>query len=215
MGHFRTSPCGSSLSVRSARDPAKLFGDGSINDAAAGLSVRSLRVTATTGSGLPMATGSAHNDQRALRDALAAGALPIGLRQQIAIAVATTNGCNVCLVSQIRHGRAAGLVDDEIAKAQNATSADPASAAALGFARMLLDRRCHVSDAEMAAVRAAGFDDGAIAEIAAAVALNMFANLVNNLARDPPTPEKLSAARPWLPRSTEADRTSPAEVGYG
>jgi len=128
-----------------------------------------------------------------LRDALTLGVLPIRLREQIAIAVAATNDCNVCLVSHIRYGRAAGLAGDEIANAQHATSADPASAAALGFARMLLNRRGHVSDAEIAAVRAAGFGDGAIAEIAAAVALNTFANLVNNLACDSPDtmPEKL------------------------
>lgn len=121
-----------------------------------------------------------------LRDALTLGALPIRLREQIAIAVAATNDCNACLVSHIRYGRSAGLVGEEIEKAQHATSVDPASAAALGFARMLLERHGHVSNAEIAAVRAAGFDDGAIVEIAAAAALNTFANLVNNLAHDSP-----------------------------
>jgi len=121
-----------------------------------------------------------------LRDTLASGALPIRLREQIAIAVAATNDCNAYLVSHSRYGRTAGLADEEIAKAQHAVSADPASAAALGFARMLLERRGHVSDAEIAAVRAAGFDDGEIVEIAAAAALNTFANLVNNLADDSP-----------------------------
>lgn len=119
-------------------------------------------------------------------DALASGALPIGLREQIAIAVAAANDSMFASSAIFATGGAAGRVDDEIAKAQNVTSADPASAAALGFAWMLLDRRSHVSDTDMAAVRAAGFDDGAIAEIAAAVALNTFANLVNNLACDSP-----------------------------
>lgn len=121
-----------------------------------------------------------------LRNALALGALPIRLREQIAIAVAATNDCNACLVSHSRYGRSAGLAGEEIANAQHATSVDPASAAALGFARTLLERRGHVSNAEIAAVRAAGFDDGAIVEIAAAAALNTFANLVNNLAHDAP-----------------------------
>lgn len=61
-------------------------------------------------------------------------------------------------------------------------STDPTSTAALGFARILLATRGHVSDADIAAVRSAGFDDTAIVEIAAAVAWNTFANLVNNLA---------------------------------
>jgi alkylhydroperoxidase family enzyme len=52
------------------------------------------------------------------------------------------------------------------------------------------ETRGHVSDAELAAVRDAGFDDDAIVEIAAVVAWNSFANLVNNLARTPPTPDQ-------------------------
>jgi alkylhydroperoxidase family enzyme len=81
-----------------------------------------------------------------------------------------------------RYGRAAGLADDEIEAARRGTSADPARAAALGFARILLDTNGQVPDAGLAAVRAVGFDDTAIIEIAATVALNVFANLINNLA---------------------------------
>ncbi len=117
-----------------------------------------------------------------LRDALAAGLLPPRLREQIGIAVAAINDCDVCLASHMRYGRQAGLADDEIEAARCGTSVDPASAAALGFAGILLDTHGHVSDADIAAVRGAGFDDTAIIEIAAAAALNVFANLVNNLA---------------------------------
>jgi uncharacterized peroxidase-related enzyme len=121
-----------------------------------------------------------------LRDALATGVLPVHLREQIGIAVAAANGCDVCLASHTRYGRDAGLANNEIEAARRATSADPASAAALGFAMLLLDSRGHVSDADIAAVRSAGFDDTAIVEIAAAVASNMLANLVNNLAHQIP-----------------------------
>ena len=130
-----------------------------------------------------------------LRDALTSATLPLRLREQIAIAVAATNDCNACLVSHHRYGRDAGLAVEEIANAQHATSADPTSAAALAFARILLDRRGLVSDAEMGAVRTAGFDNAAIVEIAAAVALNTFANLVNNLAHNPPDTTQLCMPR--------------------
>jgi uncharacterized peroxidase-related enzyme len=120
----------------------------------------------------------------ALRDALASGRLPVHLREQIGIAVAAANDCDVCLASHTRYGREAGLAEDEIAAARRVTSADPGSAAALVFARTLLDTRGHVADADIAAVRAAGFDDTAIVEIAASVAFNVFANLVNNLAHE-------------------------------
>ncbi len=117
-----------------------------------------------------------------LRDVLAGGGLPARLREQIGIAVAVTNDCDACVASHTRYGREAGLADDELAAARRVTSADPASAAALAFARILLDTRGHLSDADIAAVRGAGFDDAAIVEIAAVVAWNTFANLVNNLA---------------------------------
>ncbi|MBS0247578.1 MAG: carboxymuconolactone decarboxylase family protein [Proteobacteria bacterium] len=119
-----------------------------------------------------------------LRDALSHGVLPLRLREQVAIAIAAGNNCNVCLASHTRYGRAAGLTADEVAAAQRATSADRMSASALDFARLLLDGRGHVPDADIAAIYAAGFDDAAIVEIAAAVALNTFANMVNNLAHD-------------------------------
>ena len=119
-----------------------------------------------------------------LRDKLSTDRLPLRLREQIAVAVAATTGCDVCLASHTRYGREAGLADDEIEAARRVTSADPASAAALGFARILLDARGHVSDADIAAVRAGGFDDPAIIEITATVAFNLFANLINNLAHE-------------------------------
>jgi alkylhydroperoxidase family enzyme len=39
-----------------------------------------------------------------------------------------------------------------------------------------------VTDRDLAAVRAAGFDDGAIAEVVAQVALNIFTNYFNHVA---------------------------------
>ena len=120
-----------------------------------------------------------------LRDALARGVLPARLREQIGIALAVTNDCEACLASHTRYGREVGLADDELEAAQRAVSTDPTGTAALGFARILLATRGHVSDADIAAVRSAGFDDTAIVEIAAAVAWNTFANLVNNLAHTP------------------------------
>jgi uncharacterized peroxidase-related enzyme len=120
----------------------------------------------------------------ALREALALGLLPAQLREQIGIAVAATNNCAVCLASHTRYGREVGLPNSEIEAAHRLTSADPASAAALGFTRILIEARGHVPDADITAMRDAGFDDAAIIEIAASVALNIFANLVNNLAHE-------------------------------
>jgi hypothetical protein len=55
-------------------------------------------------------------------------------------------------------------------------------AAALAFARRVVDTRGHVSDDDIAAVRAAGYDDAAIGELVALVALNTFTNYFNSVA---------------------------------
>ena len=58
-------------------------------------------------------------------------------------------------------------------------------AAALAFAVTVVESRGQVSASDVAAVRAAGFDDQDIAEIIAHVALNLFTNYIN-LALDVP-----------------------------
>jgi uncharacterized peroxidase-related enzyme len=118
---------------------------------------------------------------------LAGSGLGVQLREQIAIAVGATNGCTSCLAAHTQYARAAGLPDSEIDAARDWSSADPTSAAALRFARLVLEAGGgHVRDAALANVRAAGFDDTAIVEIAAVVASNVFTNFINNLAHPAP-----------------------------
>ncbi len=53
--------------------------------------------------------------------------------------------------------------------------------AALEFARAVVREKGFVSDAELQAVRAAGYDVGQIGEIVANVALNVFTNYFNSV----------------------------------
>ena len=66
--------------------------------------------------------------------------------------------------------------------ARCATSVDSKNNALLGFVRLLVDQRGRVSDGDLATLRSVGFDDGAIAEIVANVALNIFTNYFNHVA---------------------------------
>ena len=66
-----------------------------------------------------------------------------------------------------------------LAAAQAGESADPKTNAALRFALKLVDARGQVADADVQALRTAGFDDEHIVEILAHVALNLFTNYVN------------------------------------
>jgi uncharacterized peroxidase-related enzyme len=115
--------------------------------------------------------------------ALGKGALDAGLRERIALAVAEHNGCDYCLSAHTYLGQhVARLPAGELAAAREARSTDARAAAALGFARAVARQRGQVADAELAAVRAAGFDDAEVLEIVAHVALNVLTNYVNNVA---------------------------------
>ena len=78
--------------------------------------------------------------------------------------------------------RGAGLSNDELTASREARAVDPKAAAALKFARAVVERRGDVRDRDLADVRAAGYADGDIAEIIAHVALNVFTNYFNRAA---------------------------------
>jgi uncharacterized peroxidase-related enzyme len=111
--------------------------------------------------------------------ALGGGSIPAKLGEQIAVAVADRNACEYCLAAHTALGRQAGASSAEMSAAQAGESADPATAAALRFALKLVEQRGQVSDADVGAMRAAGFDDGQVVEVLAHVALNLFTNYVN------------------------------------
>jgi uncharacterized peroxidase-related enzyme len=105
-----------------------------------------------------------------------AGTLDPRLNEQLAIAIAEANGCGYCLSAHTAVGRIVGLDARELEASRSADSADPRAAAALRFARDVHERRGHVSDADIARVRAAGYDDRDIAAIVGQVALNVLTN---------------------------------------
>ncbi len=111
--------------------------------------------------------------------ALGHGLLPARLREEIALAVGEANRCAYCVSAHTAIGGMAGLQADEIAAARQSSSTDPKQDAALKFARALSVKRGEVTDAEVQAVKDAGYADGEIAEIIAHVALNVFTNYFN------------------------------------
>ncbi len=132
-----------------------------------------------------------------LNGAMAKGVLDLQLRERIALATAELNGCDYCLAAHSYLGtNLAKLSDAEIAAARGATSADARAAAALRFAQRVVAERGHVDRDDLAAVRAAGFDDAAVVEIVLNVALNVLTNYINNVAQtdlDFPAAARLAA----------------------
>ena len=108
--------------------------------------------------------------------ALAGGALPGKLREQIDLAVSEVNGCQYCLAAHTFLGKKLGLTEAEIADARIGAAADPKADAIVRFARTLTTNRGHVPETDVARLRNAGVTDTEIAEIIAAVALKIFTN---------------------------------------
>lgn len=114
--------------------------------------------------------------------ALGGGVLPAGLREQIALTVGEANDCDYCLAAHSAIGQSVGLTAEQVDEARRGTSSDDRTAAALAFAREIVETRGRVDDEAVRAVRESGFDDGEIAEIVANVALNLFTNYFNHVA---------------------------------
>ncbi len=119
-----------------------------------------------------------------LNGALAKGSLNVQLRERIALAIAEYNACDYCLSAHDFLGRnVAKISDAEINAARGARSEDPRTEAALQFALRVAQSRGRVSDTELAALRQAGFDEAAVIEIVANVAVNVLTNYINNVAQ--------------------------------
>ncbi|AJD44384.1 peroxidase-related protein (plasmid) [Rhizobium gallicum bv. gallicum R602sp] len=116
----------------------------------------------------------------ALQGALGKGKLPPATRDRIALTMAEANGCDYCLSAHTYTGtKFAKLDETEIEANRRGTSNDPKAAAAVEFARALVDDRGSVASVEIEKVRAAGYSDAEIVEIIAHVALNTFTNYIN------------------------------------
>jgi uncharacterized peroxidase-related enzyme len=119
-----------------------------------------------------------------LNGALAKGSLPAQTRERIALAIAEFNGCDYCLSAHTYIGKNLAKLDDaEIAANRAGKSGDAKAHAAVAFAGAVVRQRGHVTDAEIQAVKAAGYDDGQIIEIILHVALNTLTNYVNEVAK--------------------------------
>lgn len=114
--------------------------------------------------------------------ALGGGKLNARLREQIALITAEINNCGYCASAHSALGKMAGLSEQQILNARLGNESEPKTDAALRFTRSIVVSRGEVSDAELEAVTAAGFDEGEVAEIVANIAVNIFTNYFNKIA---------------------------------
>ncbi len=122
------------------------------------------------------------NGYLALSGSFADGKLPAALREQIALVTAGHSGCNYCASAHSALGKMAGLEADEMQRNLSGNASDVKTQAALTFASKLVVNRGHVSDTDIASVKAAGYSEEEMLEIFGNVAANLFTNYFNHLA---------------------------------
>jgi uncharacterized peroxidase-related enzyme len=114
-------------------------------------------------------------------ETLAQGQLTPEDREVVYLAVSQTNNCNYCVSAHTGIAKKAGMSDDQI---QAIRKFDPLSAkhkALLTFVRRVMESKGSVNDADVAAVRAAGYTDGQIAESIAYIGLATYSNYFNHV----------------------------------
>lgn len=117
--------------------------------------------------------------------ALGHGVLPARVREQLALNIGEANDCDYCVSAHCVLGKGAGLTEQDVLDSRRGASADPKEDVLLRFARTVLEKRGVVEDADIAAVREAGYGDAEIAEVVAHVGLNVFTNYFNHVAGTP------------------------------
>jgi len=116
--------------------------------------------------------------------ALAKGKLPAQTRERIALAVAQFNGCGYCLSAHTYLGEHVAKLDAAEMSANRAgTSNDVKAAAAVQFALIVARERGHVAAEDVRNLKVAGYDDAQVIEIVQHVALNVWTNYINEVAK--------------------------------
>lgn len=104
-------------------------------------------------------------------------------REQLALAIAEENSCDYCLSAHTAIGKMNGLSEFQTEDSRQAKSGDLKESAGLQFAQKITKNRGQVSDADITAVKEAGYDDQDILEIVLNVVSNTLTNYVNHLAQ--------------------------------
>jgi uncharacterized peroxidase-related enzyme len=111
------------------------------------------------------------------------GSLEAKTRESIALTVAQGNSCEYCLSAHRAIGRKAGLTGSEIEANRAGTSEDAKTAAAVVFANTLNENLGEITQAELDAVRDAGYGEAEIVEIITHVGMNILTNLIGKASR--------------------------------
>jgi uncharacterized peroxidase-related enzyme len=133
---------------------------------------------ATVGTHSPAALGAMLN----VDAVLASGSLAKADIEVIKLAVSEVAGCDYCIAAHTLMGKFAGLSPDTMKQVRAGTgSGDAKRDALVGFVRTLVTTHGTVPAGDVEAIRAAGYSEQQVIEIALAIASITFTNLVNRV----------------------------------
>ena len=116
-------------------------------------------------------------------ETLSGGSFDAKTREAIALAVAGANNCDYCASAHSAISANLKVDTDEIKSQLKAESSEPKLQAILTFAKAVVDERGIVDNADLAAARNAGLNDGEIVETVVNVVANILTNYVNHVAQ--------------------------------
>ena len=101
--------------------------------------------------------------------------------EAIKLAVSEAYGCNYCLAAHTLLGKKAGLTEAETLGIRRGNVEQPKIGALVKFVNAALHPQSRISDAQLAVVKAAGYNDAQLAEIVQTIAQTVYTNLFNRV----------------------------------
>lgn len=103
-------------------------------------------------------------------------------RHTIALAVSRANDCDYCqALHTYTSSKLGGMASDDIELALTGSSTDPRRAAVARFVQRVVETRGQVGNADLAAVRGAGYSDAEILAIVTTAVVSLLTNYLNNV----------------------------------
>ncbi|MFZ4749232.1 MAG: carboxymuconolactone decarboxylase family protein [Phycisphaerales bacterium] len=133
-----------------------------------------------------------------MRSIATSGAISKAEKELVMLYAAEQRHCGYCVAAHTRVAAGAGVNGERALDARRGRAGNAREQALLDFTKAVMDKNGGVSDAELAAFRAAGFDDRAAIEVVAAITAMTFTalyNHINDTAVDfPPVPALVTTA---------------------
>lgn len=126
-------------------------------------------------------SGAALDAYVSLSGALANSMLSAAERETIALTLAQANDCDYCAAAHTAIGKSVGMSEEDTIAIRKGSIADPKLGAIRNFVIAIRERQGFVTDDELNAFRAAGYNDGHVAEVIACYALNIYTNYFNHV----------------------------------